>query len=295
MNDPFAAAPAAEALGFNADTSIMFSDRKGRYRKGVERRQRKLAAKMPALSRFLRPDEQALMLATGCSPMSLGEQLFSGSMIMYLKRAMLVVTDKRILHIPTNYNYTYCNRIAEICYGDCTAIELKGRTLHVQYREGRKEKFPYIAGADRARLKALFRKLPLEGQASATAHRTHLCPRCLQALQEENYTCASCRLEFKSPAEGRKVALLWPGGGYFFTGHPVLGTLDAIAEAVLVIAVVTAVADTLDGIPLMMSGLPFFAAALLAEKAISVLHTNHLLKEFIPREKMLEPAAAMVR
>ena len=279
-------------LGLPVDRNIIFSNHKGAYKQGVEKRQTKLFQKISFLNPFLKEDERILLVTTGCSPMSIMEQFLTGWIIFYLKRSLFVFTNKRIFHIPTKFNYSYRNSIAQIFYADCQTIEMKGRTLVIKYKNGKKEKFYYMGGKERKKIKALLKTILLEGVQSKTVGRIYLCPRCTKELIEDEYTCPNCRLEFKSKAEAKRISVIYPGGGYFYTGHPWLGVGDAITESLLLLFVVLTLVDTLQGVKDGFISFVFFSIILALEKVITVYHSNHFIKEYIPKEKEIKSIIA---
>jgi hypothetical protein len=278
---PTAAAP----LPFPADTDEIFADHKGEYRKGIEKRQRKLAAKVAFIGRFLHPKEQVLFITTACSPFTTLEQLTTGWVIMYLKRTLLVVTDKRILQVLTDGSFNYRDSLAEIRYSDCASITQSFGALKLKYRNGKKERFLYVASQERRKLKDLVKRMSFDGPNPSAAARSHLCPRCTKPLKADVYACGACNLQFKSRSEGRRAALLFPGGGYFYTGHWVLGAGDAIAELVLLILLILSLVPS-EGPDAGWGATIAIAVLLVFEKAISVYHTDHFIKEYMPAEKL---------
>jgi hypothetical protein len=279
---PVAAAP----LPFPADTDAMFADHKGAYRKGIEKRQRKLAAKVAFIGRFLQPKERVLFVTTGCSPFTTLEQLTTGWVILYLKRALLVVTDQRILHVLTDASYKYRDSIAEVRYADCASMTQSFSSLKLKYRNGKKERFLYLARQERRKLKELLKSKTFEGTSAGTGVRTHLCPRCTGPLKADQYRCGACNFEFKSRAEGRRLAFIFPGGGYFYTGHWFLGIGDAIVELVLLVFLILSVVGAANGAEGGWVTTGVLAIFLAIEKAISVYHTDHFIKEYLPAEKV---------
>ncbi len=279
-------------LGLPVDRDFLFSNHKDIYKKGTEKRQTKLFEKISFIKPFLKEDEKIILVTTGCSPISILEQLLTGWIVFYLKRSLFVFTNKRIFHIPTKFNYSYRNSIAQIIYADCQTIGMKGRTLVVKYKNGKKEKFYYMAGKERKKIKALLKTILLEGVQSKTAGRIHLCPRCTKELIKDEYTCPNCRLEFKNKAEGKRISITYPGGGYFYTGHRWLGVGDAITESLLLLFVVLALVDTLQGRKDGFGSFVFFSIILALEKVITVYHSNHFIKEYIPKEKEIKPIIA---
>lgn len=278
-----------QALGYTADTEYMFTDHKGKYNKRIERRQISYARTLPELTRFMDKDEKVLLIARGCSPMSFMEQYLTGWIIYYLKRAVLVFTNKRIFHIPATSAYKYRNSIAEIRYADTESIGLSGGTLKVKYKSGVTEKFIYLTRTERKKVKDLLGRISPEGTPSASPSRHHRCPRCTTLLEKDNYYCPACRLQFKSPAEGRMKSIIFPGGGYFYAGHPFLGLSDAFVEIILILLVIRGIIGLVNGEPDAGPTLVFFGIILALEKVISVYHSNHFLKEYLPKDRTITP------
>ena len=274
-------------MSFSANPGVMFSDHNGRRKKSIERRQTRLAAKVPFLARFLDEGERVLLLSTGCSPMGMLEQLLTGWIVYYLKRCMFVFTEQRIFHIPTRSDYTFRNSIAETRYADCRSITVKGRTLIVEYLNGTTEKFPYLTKSDSKKIKNILKTVSFEGMPSESQRRTHLCPRCTKPLKRADYVCPSCFLEFKNESEAKRTSLLFPGGGYFYTRHPVLGVGDALTELILLVLVLGALIATVQDQEGAIISLAVVAVLLGIEKAISVYHSNHFIREFIPKPSRL--------
>jgi hypothetical protein len=268
---------------------IIFTNHKNAYSKRIEKRQKKLLKKIPLLKNFLREDEKILLVTTGCSPASLLEQMLTGWIFIYLKRALFVFTDKRVFHIPTKKNYSYRDSIAHILYSDCNSIQMKGRKLVAEYKNGKKEKFLYIPRKEKRKIKAVLPAISFEGSPSRSQKRTHLCPRCTKELEEGNYICANCRLQFKEPGEAKKISIIYPGGGYFFTRHPFLGIGDAIVETIFLVLVIMSLIDVTHGVQ--EGGVNFLSLAVFLgiEKAISVYHSDHFIKEYIPKERDIQP------
>ncbi len=277
-----------DSLGLPLDRDVMFSNHKGVYKKRIEKRQKKVLKKIPAIKNFLKEGEQILLITTGCSPTSLFEQVLTGWIFIYLKRSLFLFTNQRIFHIPTKANYSYRNSIAQILYSDSKSIQIKGRRLLVEYKNGEKEKFLYISGKEKKKIKALLPTISLEGSPSKTLKRIHLCPRCTNELDEGKYRCANCNLEFKDKSEARKISLIFPGGGYFYNRHPLLGISDGLVETILLISVVTSLITVLNGQGSIGSFF-FFTIFLAIEKVITVYHSNHFVKEYIPKEKEIRP------
>jgi hypothetical protein len=179
----------------------------------------------------------------------------------------------------------YRDSLAEVRYEDCASLKRSFSGLKIQYKNGKKERFLYIPRSERRKLDEIIKTRSFDGARQGDATRTHLCPRCTKPLQTDVYQCGACQLQFKSKDEGRRVALIYPGGGYFYTGHWFLGLGDALAELFLITFLIISLIGLSNGEEGMLGVTIFFAALLAIEKAISLYHTNHFIKEYIPKEK----------
>jgi len=277
------------SVNFPADTEILFSNHKNVYKPRIEKRQRKLLKKITFLPSFLHQDERVLQVTTGCSPVSFGEQILTGAIVFVMKRSLFVFTDRRVFHIPTKSDFSYRGSIAQILYADCQKIYTKGRTLIAEYKNGTKERFTCIASREKSKIKALLKSVSLDGQQSPAQHRTHLCPRCTNPLVENSFTCPACRFHFKSKARARKLSIIYPGGGYFYTRHHCFGVADALVETYLLLLLLFSLIGAIAGAPGGIFVSFFFAAILTIEKSITIYHANRYVAEYIPVQRDVQP------
>jgi hypothetical protein len=253
---------------------------------------------LPFLKPFLKQGEKILQVSTGYSPITSLAQFATGFLFVYLKRSLFVFTNYRIFHVPTTPNYKFKNAIAQIHYKGCRSITLKGGTLVVQYAKfGKMEKFRAIGLSERRKIRALLKSKPLSGTKTKLGERFHLCPQCTHPLSAGKYVCESCQLKFKNKIAAYIIAILIPGGGYFYTRYYLIGLLNAIVEIFLLAYIVVSLEDVLNKVEGSMLYLTLLGAIFLAVKIISVIHSTHFIEEFIPREKQIEanPAAAKSR
>lgn len=286
-------AQTAETFGLPINQTIAFSTHKGEFREKLKKQQLKtLEPFVPLLKQFLEPGEEVLLAMRGCSPMSFMEQFTSGWAIYYIKRCILIVTDRRILHFPARGNYAPRHSIAQIRYGDVETITPSTflSKFTVKYKNGAKEVFQYVKAA--AKLKAVLSQIPMAAQQPTSfGIRHHLCPKCTAPLKVGEYVCPSCKLEFKNERKARNLSIIYPGGGYFYTNHLYLGIGDAIVETILIAMVVMALADQATGAEdsAGLFGVIFFSVVLFIEKLYTVFHAKHYVKEYIPVEKEIQP------
>lgn len=288
MQNPMNNSSTQDLFDLPVNTNVLFTNHKNIYKKTIEKRQRKMLKKIPFIRPFLHESEEILFITTGCSPVSVIEQLLTGWVVFYLKRSLFVFTNERIFHIPTKQDFSYRNSISQIMYADCQNIAIKGRSLVAEYKNGKKEKFVYIPRSEGKKIKTLLQEMSIEGQPSLTLGRTHLCPCCTNLLVTDQYTCPSCSLEFKNKKQTKRISIIYPGGGYFYTGHPFLGLGDALAEIYLTLLVIAALIAVISGDVGSISMLVFFSIILALEKALTVYHSNHFIKEYIPKVRSIK-------
>jgi hypothetical protein len=250
------------------------------------------------LKSFLKQGEKILQVSTGYSPLTSLAQFATGFLFVYLKRSVFVFTNYRIFHVPTTPSYKFKNAIAQIHYDGCRSITLKRGTLIVEYAKfGKPEKFRAIGLSERRKIRALLKSKPLSGTKTKLGQRFYLCPQCTHPLSAGKYVCESCQLKFKNKIAAYIIAILIPGGGYFYTRYYLIGLLNAMVEIFLLAYIVVALEDVLNKVEGSMLHLTLLGAIFLVVKIISVIHSTHFIEEFIPRKKQIEanPAAAKSR
>lgn len=273
-------------FGVPVDRNIIFSDFKGRYKSKIEKRQRKLIVKSTFIKFFLHHDESIRCLTTGYSPITALEQLYTGLAFIFFKRAIFVFTNKRMLHVPTRFNRSTMDAVSQVWYEDCAQFELKGRTLVVKYNNGKEEQFLYIARKEKKKLKALLASIQLKPKAAGRLNgRVHLCPSCTSVLNAKSNHCPACKLKFKSGVQAKLRSLLIPGGGYFYTRYPVLGTVLGVAEITAITKLIMDGMALNQGAQVRLSVTAVLACGLILEKLISAYHTDQLTRNFIPVSK----------
>ena len=281
----------AQVFGLPVDRKALFSNHNDVYKKRIEKRQRKLFIKIGPLKPFLKRHEQILLVTTGYSPLSSLGNYLTGFAFSYLKRSLFVFTNLRIIHLPTTSSYKYKNSLAQIVYAGCQSITLKRGTLVVQFAKlNQIEKFEAIAVQERKKIRALLKKsIPLSGTKGNLSGRIHLCPRCAHRLVEKKYACENCQLNFKGRFVAAMLAILVPGGGYFYLGQRLIGALDAVLEIFLLIYSVYLIRDFYNQVPVNMIYLVAVPALYLYTKITAIIHSNHFIAEFIPTQKNITP------
>jgi hypothetical protein len=171
-------------------------------------------------------------------------------------------------------------------YEDCAHLGIRGRSLHVQYKNGQEETFPYLGRKEKKKIQALLQSLPAAPkEAGRLKGRVFLCPSCTHELPTEGHRCATCKLAFKSGTQAKLRSLLIPGGGYFYSRYPALGVMVALLELSLMVFVGHTAMALYQGSPLRLSVLAVAAGVLIVEKLVAILHAQELTKEYVPEDK----------
>ncbi len=280
-----------EGVRLREDTA--YTNHKGREKKGIRKRTDKALQNLrDALSRVLEPEEAVLYVARGQAPASLLEQFAFGWYIYYVTGAVLVLTNRRLLHFLVTRENRWKRSLRSVRWGDVKQAKPKGglfsSSLVLKYQNGKKETYWNLPGGDAKKIKVLLATLLPEsvGEASAAQGMVSLCPDCRATLTPGVYQCSQCALSFKDEKTLMRRSLLIPGGGYFYTGHWFLGIGDFIVEAYLLIFVVFLVVTTFDPSnrnvtgTLVASG--FLAVILAVEKWFTIHHCKRFIREYIP-------------
>ena len=272
-------------FGVPVDREKIFSNHKGIYKSRVEKRQRKLIVKSTFIKFFLNHGETIQCLTTGYSPVTVKEQLITGPAFLFFKKALFIFTDKRILHVPTRFNHSPRSAISQILYEDCARIHIKGRALHIQYKNGRIEVFPYLGRKEKKKLRTLLANLQLSPkEAGQLKGRVYLCPSCTHILPSDGTICEACKLGFKSSFKAKLYSFLVPGGGYFYSRYKLVAFGAALFELSLIGFLIFKGLEIHKGLPIEINMMMIATLALLLEKFVMVFHTQQLIQDFVPEK-----------
>lgn len=272
-------------FGIPVDREKIFSNHKGVYKIRVEKRQRKLIVKSTFIKYFMHHGETIRCLTTGYSPVSIKEQLITGPAFLYFKRALFMFTDKRILHVPTRFDRSPRSAVSQILYEDCARIFLRGRALHVHYKNGRQEVFLYLGRKEKKKVRTLLAGLSLSPkEAGLIKGRVHLCPSCTHILPAGGSMCDKCKIVFKTPFKAKLYSLLVPGGGYFYSRYRFVASVTAFFELGLVGFLLFQSLELYKARPVELHMMAIAALALVLVKSVMAFHTHQLIQEFVPEK-----------
>ena len=215
--------PASVAVRFDE----MFPEtRKGRIRRRDRKRAELLRKVEPVLQRALLPTEVVRFATNGVRQL-MWWLLTAGSMNPFANRTTLVLTDKRVLLIHTDWknrprmfaNQLPLDRIRET----------SGRNSYIFIRTGREQlMFHGVKRSEAFHLRGL-----LESTASKKGGWQNLCPSCFSAMDSAPPSCEKCGEVFKSPRKAAFRSLIFPGLGDFYLGYRKYATLEILGAGVL--------------------------------------------------------------
>jgi hypothetical protein len=264
-----------------------FANARGNFQEKIKKQQLKcLREHVEDLQHILEEGEEILLAARGASPFTAVEQLTTGAWIYHIKRCIIVLTDRRVLHFPSNYRFKPRDSVAQIRFQDIESFKGK-RRVTFRYKNGNKEAFSQMRNGKRF-VQLLKELVTTSSTSSQHGGRQHLCPKCVAPLAKDQFTCPRCRFQFKEPGAAALYSIFLPGGGYFYTRHPWMGFGDAITELILIFATFVFLLQYFMSPVKNMTDLYlglFFGVILTVEKLITVYHAKHFIKEYIPVEK----------
>ncbi|MGH9777844.1 MAG: hypothetical protein ACRD5I_05480 [Candidatus Acidiferrales bacterium] len=224
----------------------LYTNRKGKEKRGIRKRAEEALTKLKGtLAAVLEPDEAVLYVARANAPATLLEQFTFGWYIYYITASLLVFTNRRVLDFHLDLGsfgrWKWTHGLRSVRWGDLQQARVKGlltRSLELRYRNGKKETYRLARWGDANKIKMMLENLlhASHSETSAAQQMVSLCPDCYAVLAERAEECGQCQLRFKTQKEMTWRSLLFPGGGYFYTGYWSLGVMDALVESFLLFA-----------------------------------------------------------
>ena len=277
-----------------------FTNKKGLEKYWIRKRAEMALDKLQEPLRRILESEEAVFYVAEAKMMPGGfEQFFLGWHAIYLARGVLVLTNRRLLYLLVARNCLWKRSMRGARWGDIDEAKNKGilgSRLCITYRDGKKEVFGLMAWNDSKKTQLLIEALlpQARSETSSALGMISYCPECRAELTAGVYECPNCRLQFKDEKTLLKRALLIPGGGFFYTGHPFLGLLHAITDLVVIIIWVYSIMVVLGIIQIMGPGevqgdrggtivvLVFVGAILAFHKWMLIRISRRLVRTYIP-------------
>lgn len=227
------------------DLASIFPERDGYFaRKAIRKKIGLLTRLSPLLARILGEQERVLFIGRGIIQY-LAEIFFgNGWLTYYYNIHALVFTDQRILLINIKNNGQPKHMLHQIRYG---AIQRwKGPSLIggvvIKFNAGKKLTLVHVPRRDGGVMKNVVERMqgtPTVGSLPTAGESfQHLCPSCFAEIPKDIYACPGCRTAFKTPRKAALRSFLLPGWGDIYLTHRLLGTLELLGSAALVILLV---------------------------------------------------------
>lgn len=287
-------AQATKLNGIPIRNDVLYTNYKGEENAGIRRQSEKALQKLhPALQRMLLPDEAVLYVARARSPLSILEQLTSAWWTAVLAASAIVITSKRILFFPVKPDGSWRESVRAAYWGDLKEVKAKGlllKNVTFQFLSGTKVTYMNFRRADARKIAVIAAvSIPAAaGKLTSTQTMVQLCPDCRHVLTQGQYSCPACGLTFKNERSMVIRSLLLPGGGYFYTGHPLIAILPAVVEIFLVLyilAILTIGLRSPQGIHGVFPVLLILGLVWAAETSVTILHCRRYVRDFIPEKR----------
>lgn len=280
--------------GISIRSDMVSTNDKGEEKKSVQKRTRKILQKLsPALQRILQPGESVLYAMRARSPLSAIEQLTAAWWTALLAACAVLVTNKRLLLFPVKRDGSWRESVRAVSWGDLEEIRTTGlfvRNVSFKFKSGTQVTYTNFLRADAKKLAAIALALiPAASGEQTSAHGpVQLCPDCRGVLTEGQYSCSACGLNFKNERTMVLRSIFLPGGGYFYTGHPLVAILPAVVEAFLVIEILLVLFAGLaspKAVPELFTRLLVLGVFWALETGVTILHCRRYVRDFIPEER----------
>jgi len=285
--------------GISVRNDVLFTNDKGEDKRQIQKRSEKALQRLvPALQRVLLPTETVLYIAQARSPLTVVEQLTAAWWTAMLAASAIVITNKRLLFFPVKRDGTWRESVRSLQWGDLEEVKPKGllvRNVTFNSKNGTKITYTNLPCADANKIAAIAAALlpAASGEMTSTHGFVQICPDCRSVLTQGQYICSGCGLTFKNEKSMVTRSILLPGGGYFYTGHPLVAMIPAIVEGLLVLDILAFLFVGLaspKAMPNILSGLVFLGLFWAIETAVTILHCRRYVREYIPEKR--DPARA---
>jgi Bacterial PH domain len=280
--------------GISIRSDVFSTNEKGEEKGSAQKRSSKILQKLsPALQRVLRPGEAVLFATSARSPLSVLEQLTAAWWTALLAACTIIVTNKRILFFPVKHDGSWRESVRAAHWGDLEEIKTKGllvTSVSFKCKDGTKVTYTNVRRADAKKLNAIASALipAASGEQTSANRLVQLCPDCCEILTGGQYSCPGCGLIFKNEKTMALRSIFLPGGGYFYTGHPLIAILPAVVEAFLVLEILLTLFAGLASPKAManlFNGLLVLGIFWALETGITILHCRRYVRDFIPEKR----------
>ncbi|MFZ1864234.1 MAG: hypothetical protein WAU39_08445 [Polyangiales bacterium] len=200
--------------------------RKGKLSRRDRKRAKILSEAEPVLKRALGPLEVVRFATNGVRQL-IWWMLTAGSMNPFANRTTLVLTDKRVLLIHTDWRYRPCLFANQLPLERVVATT--GRNSYVFIRSGREQlMFHGVRRSEAHHLRNL-----LASASGSEGGWQNLCPHCFASIEGAPEACPRCGERFKSFKTAALRSLIFPGLGDFYLGYRKYALLEMLGAGIL--------------------------------------------------------------
>ena len=285
-----------DLTGLRVRIDSLYSDSKGRQKPGIQRRADKILQPLRApLQKLLARDEVILYAAQATPSLSLLQQFIQGWAIYRYNLVILIVTNRRLLQLAVEPGGAWKKSIRSLAWGDVASVLVKpalfGGTLKLRLADKTEHAYWKLRRGDAKALKVILPALITASAGEATGRgMLQLCPSCTGELIPREYRCRACGLGFKDERTLLWRALAIPGGAYFYVGQKwpgvaaTIGELYVLIEILVLLSAIRAASRmrSIKDVLGLVAALVFILALLILEKAFSIYHGRHAVREFLP-------------
>lgn len=290
---------------------LLSRDYKGKGSKRLFKRTSVLIQKLQStLGKFIEPGEQVLYIARVQRHASGLIQYTMGWYIYYASATVIVLTNRRLLHLRVTNNNQWDKGIRVCSWSQIESATVSGwltRVVKLKFKNGTKYRYWRISRADGLNIGKI---LPMllkmhEGSPYKTHSLVSLCPECKHELVPAASSCAGCGLAFKVKKTMYWLSLV-PSAAYVYTRRWFLAFGDLIGQSyAYVLLALAAYAffgavlgwKAANGNPMsMQSGVGLLVAGifvLLLDVIITIHHNNYFIEDFIPSDHRMHPAESV--
>jgi hypothetical protein len=273
---------------------VLFTNNRGETKERIRKRKTKALDRLrPALHRVLQNDETVLFVTDARSPLSILEQLTAAWWTYILAATAIVITNKRILFLPTKHDGSWRESVRVLHWGDLQEVKANGllvKNVVFQFKGGARSTYTNFHHGDGKKLATIAAVLipAATGEPTGAQGLVQLCPDCRTPLTAGQYSCPNCKLIFKNEQSMILRSIFLPAGGYFYTGHSLIAILPAIFEGLLILDILFLLRAGLNS-PVTRRAV-FHQLIILGvfwafETAVTILHCRRYIRDFIPEKR----------
>ena len=242
--------------GLRIREDVLFTDGKGQENERSRRKAEKILEQWKdILPAILEKDETVFFVVKYCqAPVGAFEQMTMGWQGRGALGVSLVLTNLRLLHLGLEGSQKWRRVLKSLRWGNVAEAKVKGwlvRVLDLKYLNGKKDRYTRVPVSGARKIKDILATVIPASRAEMSSAQgiQSLCPNCRTALTPGIYQCAQCGQKFKTEKILLKRTLLFPGGGYLYSGMTTAGIFSLVVGGILLLSDIWYLAMALHFLP----------------------------------------------